>query len=145
MKKLATRFCALLLALTCCVGLAGEALASTRASFYLSIYTADVSNVGGGLIQVRFNVTANHVATELGASYILLEESSNGGRTWHVAKEYEDESWMTATNRSTYGSGILYQGTVGCLYRVTADVFANEGSEGDERTTDTSPVVEATW
>lgn len=145
MRKFATHFCALILAVACCVGLTCKAFASTRASFYLSVYTADVANVGGGLIEVTFNVVANSVAKELGASYILLEESSNGGRTWHVAEEYEGESWMTATNRSTYGRGVLYQGTVGCLYRVTADVFASDGSDGDERTTNTSPAVEATW
>ena len=86
---------------------------------------------------------ANKSVSELGASYILLEESDDGGKTWSTAREYEGQSWMTAENRSTYSRTLSYPGTIGHQYRVTAEVFAKDANGGDSRTTPTSSVVTA--
>ena len=94
-------------------------------------------------VEITISVVANQRVSELGASYILLEESDDGGRTWSTAKEYEGESWMTAENRSSYSRTLSYQGTIGHQYRVTADVFAEDEDGGDSRTTPTSAAITA--
>ena len=96
-----------------------------------------------GAVEITISVVANQRVSELGASYILLEESDDGGRTWSTAKEYEGESWMTAENRSSYSRTLSYQGTIGHQYRVTADVFARDANGIDSRTTPTSSAVTA--
>lgn len=144
MKKFMRHICAAALVLVCCTSFLASASALERASSYIAKYTANVTAAGGGKVQVMFSIVANKRVSQLGASYILLEESDDGGRTWNTAEEYEGESWMTSSNRSTYNSAIIYQGTVGHQYRVTAEVFARDENGGDSRTTPTSPAVTAT-
>ncbi len=123
MKKFMRHICAAALVLVCCTSFLASASALERASSYIAKYTANVTAAGGGKVQVMFSIVANKRVSQLGASYILLEESDDGGRTWNTAEEYESESWMTSSNRSTYNSAIIYQGTVGHQYRVTAEVL----------------------
>lgn len=144
MKRVLYRLFAATLALVICIGITGGVLAAARASFYLTRYVTEVIPDTNGVIHIKVSVSSNQTSTELGASYILLEESSDSGRSWHVAREYEDESWMTATNRRTYTRAITYQGTIGYQYRATADVFAKDANGGDSRTTPTSPAITAT-
>ena len=143
MKKFMRGIFAVVLALTCCISLSINAVAVERASSYLSIYSAYTSAASNGKIEIVVSVVANKRVSELGASYILLEGSDDGGRTWSVAEEFEDESWMTTTNRPTYSGILTYQGTIGHQYRVTAKVFAKDANGGDSRTTPTSPAVTA--
>lgn len=143
MKKFMRHIGAAVLVLACCTSMLIGASALERASSYIAKYTANVTAASGGKIQVMFSIVANKRVSQLGASYILLEESDDGGKTWSVAEEYEGESWMTSSNRSTYNSAIMYQGIVGYQYRVTADIFAEDENGGDSRTTPTSPAVTA--
>ena len=144
MKRIIQRVCAMGLALIFLAVSAGNALAASIASYYLTKYTADVSTGNSGVIEIKFSVGANRPVSELGASYIVLEESGDRGKTWHVAEEYEDEDWMTTTGRMTYTGVVTYPGTIGYQYRVTAEVFARDENGGDSRTTPTSPAVTAT-
>ena len=144
MKRMMRQLISLILVVTCCTGVVGNAFAAERLSFYLTTYMANVSAVGDGDVEVSFNVGGNQTAAEIGAKYILLEESSDGGRTWSIAKEYEDESWMSTTNRATYAAGIIYHGTEGYRYRVTVTVFAyNSPLAQDSRTVGPSSWVTA--
>lgn len=143
MKKVMRHIGAAVLVLACCTSMLIGASALERTSSYITKYTADVTAAGGGKVQVMFSIVANKRVSQLGASYILLEESDDGGRTWSIAEEYEDESWMTSANRSTYNSAIMYRGIVGHQYRVTAEVFAKDENGGDVRTTPTSSPVTA--
>lgn len=144
MKKTLYRIWASALLVVCFTSFFACASAVSRASSYITKYTANVAAAGGGEVQVMFSVIANTRVSELGASYILLEESNDGGKSWSVAREYEDESWMSTTNRSTYNRATIYQGTVGYQYRVTAEVFAKDENGSDSRRTPTSPVITAT-
>ena len=91
MKRTIGRLLALVVAVSCCLGVAGNASASTKASYYLTAYNISLAALDGGDIEIRVNVVANQTVNEVGADYILLEESSDGGRTWSVAAEYERE------------------------------------------------------
>lgn len=143
MRRVLFRAFATMLALLLCVGPFNSAFAASRASSYLTRYVAEAIPDRNGIIQVKFSVSSNQLSTELGASYILLEESNDNGRTWHTAIEYEGESWMTTTNRISYTRAITYQGKIGNQYRVTAEVFARDENGGDARTTPTSSPVTA--
>ena len=143
MKKFVRSIFAAALVVACCISLSISALAAERASSYLSIYSAYTSAADDGKIEIVVSVIANRRVSELGASYILLEESDDGGRTWSTAEEFEGESWMTTTDRSTYSAILTYQGIIGHQYRVTADVFAEDENGGDSRTTPTSAAVTA--
>ena len=135
MKRTMGRLLALVVAVSCCLSVAGNAAASTKASYYLTAYNLSLAAVSGGGIEIRFNVVANQSVNELGADYILLEESSDGGRTWSVAAEYERERWMTGLHCQTFQNATIYPGTVGYRYRATADVIAyNSVSAQDTRT-----------
>ena len=96
MKKIS----ALYLCSNFCAGLLHSfvihASAVERASLYLTRYSATVSASNNGAIEMSIFVVANKSVSELGASYILLEESDDGGKTWSTAREYEGQSWMTA-------------------------------------------------
>ena len=143
MKTWIRRNCAIVLTIICCAGLIVSVSAAERASSYISRYTANVAAAGNGKVEVMFSIVANKRVSQLGASYILLEESNDGGNTWSTDNKYENESWMSSTNRSTYARAIIYQGTIGHKYRVTAEVFAKDDNGGDTRTTPTSPTVTA--
>lgn len=144
MKRAMTRLFALVLATACCIGSAGSALAATRASFYLTDYSADVEALPGGDIEIVVSMTANKRSAQIGVEYILLEKSTDGGRTWSTAAEYEGESWMSATNRLSHQTTNIYHGTAGYRYRVTATVFAyNSATEQDSKTVGPSSSVVA--
>lgn len=100
MKKSLRCICAAIFALAFCTGFVIHASAVERASSYLTRYSATLFAGDRGAVEITISVVANQRVSELGASYILLEESNDGGRTWSTAKEYEGESWMTAENRS---------------------------------------------
>ena len=137
MKKSLRCICAAIFALAFCTGFVIHASAVERASSYLTRYSATLFAGDRGAVEITISVVANQRVSELGASYILLEESNDGGRTWSTAKEYEGESWMTAENRSSYSR------TLGHQYRVTAEVFARDANGIDSRTTPTSSAVTA--
>ncbi|NCE66289.1 hypothetical protein D1159_17340 [Pseudoflavonifractor sp. 524-17] len=144
MKRAMTRLFALVLAIACCIGTAGSALAATRASFYLTTYTAKVVAGSNGNITIVVETVANKRSNQIGAEHILLEESTDGGRTWTTAAEYEGESWMTDTNRLSHKATTTYYGTAGYRYRVTATVFAyNSATEQDSKTVGPSSSVTA--
>ena len=124
MKKSLRCICAAIFMLAFCTGFVIHASAVERASLYLTRYSATVSASNNGAIEMSIFVVANKRVSELGASYILLEESDDGGKTWSTAREYEGQSWMTTENRSTYSRTLSYPGTIGHQYRVTAEVFA---------------------
>lgn len=89
-------------------------------------------------------MTANKRSAQIGVEYILLEKSTDGGRTWSTAAEYEGESWMSATNRLSHQTTNIYHGTAGYRYRVTATVFAyNSATEQDSKTVGPSSSVVA--
>ena len=112
MKKSLRCICAAIFALAFCTGFVIHASAVERASSYLTRYSATLFAGDRGAVEITISVVANQRVSELGASYILLEESDDGGRTWSTAKEYEGESWMTAVSGNHRTS---IPGNGGCL------------------------------
>ena len=134
MKKSLRCICAAIFALAFCTGFVIHASAVERASSYLTRYSATLFAGDRGAVEITISVVANQRVSELGASYILLEESNDGGRTWSTAKEYEGESWMTAENRSSYSRTLSYQGTIEMCIRDSrhAEQGRHRGEEEQE-------------
>lgn len=86
MKKSLRCICAAIFALAFCTGFVIHASAVERASSYLTRYSATLFAGDRGAVEITISVVANQRVSELGASYILLEESNDGGRTWSTAK-----------------------------------------------------------
>ena len=82
MKKSLRCICAAIFALAFCTGFVIHASAVERASSYLTRYSATLFAGDRGAVEITISVVANQRVSELGASYILLEESNDGGRTW---------------------------------------------------------------
>ena len=118
MKKSLRCICAAIFALAFCTGFVIHASAVERASSYLTRYSATLFAGDRGAVEITISVVANQRVSELGASYILLEESDDGGRTWSTAKEYEGESWMLQLQQDPFVSGnhrTSIPGNGGCL------------------------------
>ena len=59
---------------------------SLKASYYLSFYSATADTGKSGNVIVNFNVNATRVMDSVGASYIVVQEYSNG--TWKGVGSY---------------------------------------------------------
>lgn len=76
MKKSLRCICAAIFALAFCTGFVIHASAVERASSYLTRYSATLFAGDRGAVEITISVVANQRVSELGASYILLEEST---------------------------------------------------------------------
>ena len=77
MKKSLRCICAAIFALAFCTGFVIHASAVERASSYLTRYSATLFAGDRGAVEITISVVANQRVSELGASYILLEESDD--------------------------------------------------------------------
>ena len=90
MKKKISRGCAVLLA---CAMLAGLLMttAFARASDYLAIYSVWATAKSDGVVRIHADVEAVRTSDEVGVSYITVQESDDGGKTWTTLKKYTKE------------------------------------------------------
>ncbi len=86
MKKKISRGCAVLLA---CAMLAGLLMttAFARASDYLAIYSVWATAKSDGVVRIHADVEAVRTSDEVGVSYITVQESDDGGKTWTTLKK----------------------------------------------------------
>ena len=131
----------LLVAMLCPVG----AFASeSRASYYLSSYTAYVYPSGWGNVEVYFNVVGTNDMDEIGALDIKLYESKDN-ETWSWVKTYtyNNYSGMLGYDDYTHAGHVEYDGTIGRYYKAYVCVWAGKDGAGDTRYFWT-PAVKAT-
>ncbi|MEI3120892.1 MAG: hypothetical protein V8S86_07900 [Eubacteriales bacterium] len=90
MKKKISRGCAVLLA---CAMLAGLLMttAFARASDYLALYSVWATAKSDGVVRIHADVEAVRTSDEVGVSYITVQESDDGGKTWTTLKKYTKE------------------------------------------------------
>ena len=118
--------------------------ADTRASDYLTSYSAYVYPSGWGKVQVWFSVDGTGYMDELGALRIQLYESTDN-ETWTWVKTYQhiDYSGMLGYNDYTHYGHVEYGGTIGRYYKAYVCVWAGKDGDGDTRYFWT-PTVKAT-
>ena len=108
--------------------------AESRASYYLSSYSAYVYPAGWGKVQVWFDVTGTDDMDEIGALDIRIYESTdNENWTWVKTFGYSDNSGMLGYDDWTHTGHVEYSGTIGRYYKAYVCVWAGKNGAGDTR------------
>lgn len=104
------------------------------ASYYIDSYSADIERVGGGKIQINYDVLATNFMDTLGALTIVLYES-NDNSNWNYVKTFKhtEYSSMIAHDDIYYYSYVEYQGMVGRFYKAYVSIWAGDANNGDTR------------
>ena len=106
----------------------------TRASDYLSAYSAYVYPAGWGKVQVWFDVNETNDMDEIGALEIQLYESKdNETWTWVKTFEYQDYPGMLVYNDYSHMGHVEYNGTIGRYYKAYVCIWAGKNGDGDTR------------
>lgn len=149
MKRIFSLFLALMFmfcSLTVCTPTAFAAvqnegeLIQPYASPTISSYTAYLS-VSGTTVKTHFSITGNKKMDEIGATKIVLWESTNKS-SWTTVKTYYPTKYpsMLATNTGKHSSSVSYGGTSGRYYKADVTVRAKLGSVADSRTITTATI-----
>ena len=106
----------------------------TRASHYLSSYSAYIYPAGWGKVQVWFDVTGTNDMDEIGALQIQLYESKdNETWTWVKTFQHVDYSGMLGYNDFSHYGHVEYNGTIGRYYKAYVCIWAGKDGDGDTR------------
>ena len=106
----------------------------SRASYYLSSYSAYVYRAGWGKIQVWIDVTGTGYMDEIGSLQIQLYESTdNENWTWVKTFDYTDYSDMLGYDDFSHTGHIEYSGTLGRYYKAYVCIWAGKNGAGDTR------------
>lgn len=114
MKKKILRLVSIVLVLSFFVLTIG-ASASTNASDYISVVSAIVTSEGDGKITVGFSILATGIMTKVGATKIVIKDSSN---TTVTVIRYTDPGYeyMMASNAGSCSNNVTYKGVKGTTY-----------------------------
>ena len=117
----------------------GDTIVEPKASYYLSSYSAYIAAIGGGKIQVWFDVNGVAKMSRIGAARVIIYESTDN-KNWSSVKTYYYTSYssMTATNKINHISYVPYSGVSGRYYKATVTVYAAKDGGSDSRLVYTS-------
>ena len=108
--------------------------AESRASYYLSSYSAYIYPAGWGKVQVWFEVQGTNDMDEIGALEIWIYESTdNENWSWVKTFEYQDYSGMLEYDDYFHTGHVEYSGTIGRYYKAYVCVWAGKNGAGDTR------------
>lgn len=121
----------LILALLCPIS---AMAAESRASHYLSSYSAYVYPAGWGKVQVWCSVAGTGDMDEIGALNIKLYESKDN-ENWTLVEtfHFSDYSDMLGYNAFSHMGHVEYNGTIGRYYKAYVCVWAGKDGDGDTR------------
>ena len=132
-KLLFIKVVALFVIVACVFPMSALAVES-RASDYLSVYSAYIYPAGWGKVQVWFDVDGTNYMDEIGALEIKLYESKdNETWTWVKTFDYTDYSGMLGYNDHSHAGHIEYNGVIGRYYKAYVCVWAGKNGDGDTR------------
>lgn len=138
MKKLSQKIICLLLSL-CLISTYAHAI-ETRSSDYFNKTTASLNMQRGGKVDIYIDAVARRSMTELGASKIVLKESTDEGQTYSTVKTFKSEDYpdMLGDGKRYYGVAVTYDGVPGRMYKATIYFYASDSSGSDTITYTTS-------
>ncbi|MCD8355762.1 MAG: hypothetical protein LUE11_04230 [Clostridia bacterium] len=115
--------------------------AETQASRYLSSHLAYIDAVGSGKIEIWFSVGGVGTMDKIGATTIVLKQSSDGV-SWTTVKTFKYTSYsnMLGANKMAHTSYVSYSGVKGRYYQATVTVYAEKDGGCDSRLKTTSVV-----
>ena len=104
------------------------------ASHYLDAYNTYICDLGGGQIQIWYEVAGTGYMDEIGTlSIMLYEVNSDGSLTWVKTFLHEDYDSMLATNDNYIYSHVSYQGSSSKTYKAYVCIWAGKNGNGDTR------------
>lgn len=140
MKQLGKKFLCIFFAL-CMTSNAIHVSALTESSEYLDSYCAITTPKSGGKIVVTVDVSGVGYQKEIGATYIIIYESSDNKLFKQVAwYDVEDYPKMMSSGTFYYADAATYYGKAGYYYFASVYCYAGDGTNGDERNYQTVPV-----
>lgn len=110
----------------------------SRASAYLSYYTAYVYPAGAGLVQVWFSVGGTDYMDELGSLSIQIYECSTNSSnindwTWKDTFKHSSTPGMLSYNDDYHSGHVDYYGTIGKWYKAYVCIWGGKDGDGDTR------------
>lgn len=106
----------------------------SRASYYLSSYSAYVYPAGWGKVQVWVSVSGVEYMDEIGSLMIQVYESKDQETwTWVDTFNFEDHPGMLVYNDYHHSCHVEYSGTIGRYYKAYVCVWAGKDGDGDTR------------
>lgn len=132
-KYLLFRAVAIVLVIACILPI-NVLAAESRASDYLTAYSAYIYPAGWGKIQVWFEVDGTNIMDEIGVLEIqIFESKDNENWYWVETYTYNDHSGMLIYNNYDHVGHIEYSGTIGRYYMAYVCVWAGKNGDGDTR------------
>lgn len=133
MKLLGKKFLCILFTF-CMISSTIHVSALTESSNYLDSYRAITTAESGGKIVVTVDVSGVGYQKEIGATYIIIYESSDNKLFKQVAwYDVEDYPKMMSSGTFYYADAATYYGKVGYYYFASVYCYAGDGTNGDER------------
>ena len=104
------------------------------ASYYLDAYNTYICAVGGGDIQIWFEVMGTGDMDELGTLRIMLYESTdNVNWTWKKTYSHENYDTMLIEDDYWHMDCVTYDGIAGRYYKAYVCIWAGKNGSGDTR------------
>ena len=102
-----------------------------------------VLQVSDGVVRIHADVEAVRTSDEVGVSYITVQESDDGGKTWTTLKKYtkEDLNMYEENTDYYYGTFDFEDTVIGRDYRALVGVYAERNGGGDLRSVYTNEVT----
>lgn len=137
-NKFCIKIIATILAIIMLVPVQADAAApeilSPMASAYLASYTSYICAMGGGELQIWFNVVGTGTQEYIGALSVLLYESTDN-ENWYWVRSFlhQNIDTMMAQNISAHMSYVSYGGIPGRYYKAYISIWGGPSDCGDSR------------
>ena len=149
MKRYLKKASALLLALSLLVVVFATPGVSAlgRSSLYLDCYSAWLTPKNNGAVAVTIDVQAVGNMDDVGATSVIIYESSDGGSTWTAVREYFSALVPDMLAHDTYmyfDTPVTHIGRPGNKYFAVITIYAGDSTGYDTREYQTTTIT-AKW
>ena len=118
-----------------------------RSSLYLSYYAAWLTPKNNGAVDVTIDVQAVGDMDDVGATSVIIYESSDGGSTWTAVREYFSALVPDMLAHDTYmyfDTPVTHIGRPGNKYFAVITIYAGDSTGYDTREYQTTTIT-AKW
>lgn len=137
-SSLLVKLIAILLSISLCASISAHAAvpetAIPNASAYLAAYTAYICAMGGGDLEIWFDVTGTRTWADIGVLTIYLYESTdNSNFNWIKTFRFTEHSNMLWHDNFYCIDHVDYEGVPGRYYKAYIQIWAGPEDGGDTR------------
>lgn len=137
-RRLFVKLIAIILTVSMCTPVGVQAampeMVAPMASDYLMEYTAYICAMGGGDLEIWFEVTGTGTWADIGVVTIYLYESTDN-QNWYWVKTFMFEDYDGMLEHNTYYcmNYVPYEGVPGRYYKAYVQVWGGSEDNGDSR------------